>query len=175
MLLQICSVFYFPTNVNSMTLRFLLSFIQHYLCGCYEKLKPSTTKRIQKGVLDTPSSQYLSKGTAVMSLISKSTARRLNQWTNSEFGETYEMAEFIPKEVNEVRSLQAADQCSTSRPYQRSVQKFKSYRDSDSEIDSEVEVHLFGQARKPTGYPEASNAWIQNGKSEDSTPIKTAG
>ena len=101
-----------------------------------------------------------------MSLVSPSTARRLNQWTNGEFGETYEMAEFIPQEVNEVRSRQAPDQSSTSRPYQRSAQKFKSYRDSDSEIDSEVEVHLFGQARKPTGYPEASNAWIQNGKSE---------
>ena len=101
-----------------------------------------------------------------MSLISPRTARRLNQWTNSEFGETYEMAELIPKEVNEVRSRQAPDQSSSSRPYKRSAQKFKSYRDSDSEIDSEVEVHLFGQARKPTGYPEASNAWIQNGKSE---------
>ena len=117
-----------------------------------------------------------------MSLVSPSTARKLNQWTTGVIGETYEMAEFGPQEVNQQRPRQAADQPdttasydrsagSTSRPYHKNAtQKFKSYRDSDSdpdsEIDSEEERHLFGHPRKPQGYPEANNAWIQKGKSD---------
>lgn len=119
------------------------------------------------------------------SLVSPSTARRLNQWTNTSFGETYEMAEFGPQEANSPRmTCQAADQLSTSasrsssnttRPTQKhTTQKFKSYRDSDSgsdlEIDSEEERHLFGHPRKASGHPEASNAWIQKGKPEVRSP-----
>lgn len=122
-----------------------------------------------------------------MSLVSPSTARRLNQWTNGVLGETYEMAEFGPQETNQTRPRPAPEQANTaapsydrstagtSRPYHRNTtQKFKSYRDSDSdqgsEIDSEEERHLFGHPRKPSGFPEASNAWIQKGKSEVHSP-----
>lgn len=114
------------------------------------------------------------------SLVSPSTARRLNQWTNTSFGETYEMAEFGPPEANSPRmtSQSAADQPGTSAPRSSSnttrptrrhtTQKFKSYRDSDSgsdfEIDSEEERHLFGNPRNASGHPESSNAWIQKAK-----------
>lgn len=97
------------------------------------------------------------------------------------------MAEFGPQETNQTRPRPAPEQANTaapsydrstagtSRPYHRNTtQKFKSYRDSDSdqgsEIDSEEERHLFGHPRKPSGFPEASNAWIQKGKSEVHSP-----
>lgn len=118
-----------------------------------------------------------------MSLVSPNTARKLNQWTNGAHGETYEMAEFGP---NQPRPRQVPDHpnnttcydnstASSTRPHRRNTtQKFKSYRDTDSdtdsEIDSEEERNLFGNPRKPTGYPEASNAWIQRGKSEVYSP-----
>lgn len=114
------------------------------------------------------------------SLVSPSTARRLNQWTNTSFGEAYEMVAFGPQEANSPRTTtqSAADQpgtsasrsnSSTMRPTHRhTTQKFKSYRDSDSgsdlEIDSEEERHLFGHPRNASGHPEASNAWIQKTK-----------
>ena len=121
-----------------------------------------------------------------MSLVSPSTARRLNQWTNTSMGETYELAEFGPQEANPPRMCQATDQPSTSASYDRSssstarpnqrhtTQKFKSYRDSDSDPDSEInseeERHLFGHPRKASGHPEASNAWIQKSKPEVHSP-----
>ncbi|XP_078360243.1 uncharacterized protein LOC144644596 [Oculina patagonica] len=115
------------------------------------------------------------------SLVSPSTARRLNQWTSASPGETYELAEFGPQET---RMCQAPDQPSTSaarsssstaRPNQRhTTQKFKSYRDSDSDPDSEMESeeerHLLGHPGKTSDYPEASNAWIQKGKPELHSP-----
>ena len=120
------------------------------------------------------------------SLVSPSTARRLNQWTKNTFGETYEMAEFGPQEANSPRmtSQSAADQPGTSasrsssnttRLSQRhTTQKFKSYRDSDSgsdfEIDSEDERHLFGHPGNASGHPEASNAWIQKAKPKVHSP-----
>lgn len=81
-------------------------------------------------------------------------------------------------------SQSAADQpgTSTSRPssntarptHRHTTQKFKSYRDSDSgsefEIDSEEERHLFGHPRNASGHPEASNAWIQKGKPKVHSP-----
>lgn len=121
-----------------------------------------------------------------MSLVSPNTARRLNQWTNRFLGETYEMADFGLSEANQPRTRQAPDQpdaaasydrstAGTSRPYHRNTtQKFKSYRDSDTdpdlEIDSEEERHLFGHPRKQSGYPEASTAWIQKEKSAVYSP-----
>lgn len=90
------------------------------------------------------------------------------------------MAEFGPPEANSPRmtSQSAADQPGTSAPRSSSnttrptrrhtTQKFKSYRDSDSgsdfEIDSEEERHLFGNPRNASGHPESSNAWIQKAK-----------
>ena len=117
------------------------------------------------------------------SMVSPSTARRLNQWADTSLGETYEMAEFGPHEANPPRTCQALDQPGTSdrsfpntaRSNQRhTTQKFKSYRDSDSDPDSEIvsedERHLFGNPRKVSGYPESGNAWIQKPKPEAHSP-----
>lgn len=124
-----------------------------------------------------------------LSLVSPNTARRQNQWTNGVPGEAYEMVELGPTKSSQPRPRQAPDQPDGATSYDRSAdgtsgayrrnttQKFKSYRDSDSdqdtEIDTEEERHLFGHPRKQSGYPEASNAWVQKVQSPRSADTES--
>lgn len=108
------------------------------------------------------------------SMISPSTARRLNQWTDTCLGENYEMTEFGLQEENPAKIRPAVEQPGASNQFltnvahsnqKHSTQKFKSYRDSESDADTEIasedERHLFGHPRKVSSYPEVENAWIQ--------------
>ena len=118
-----------------------------------------------------------------MSLVSAATARRLNQWTSTALGETHEMAAFGPQDpnvsqfcpvANHPSPYGIADSRAPRSSQKHRAQKFKSYRDSDTEpesdTDSEEDRTLFGHPRKSTDNPEISNAWIQKATPETYSP-----
>lgn len=118
--------------------------------------------------------QSVSQQGETTSMVSPSTVKRLNQWAEACPGETYEMTEFGLQEENSSKIRQAVKQPGTSdqifaniarSDQKHSTQKFKSYRDSDSDADTEIAIegerNLFGHPRKVIGYFEVENAWIQ--------------
>lgn len=147
--------------------------------GSKDKNETSVISRIRNAVqrnTGAGSSGHCQQHGGTMSLVSPNTAKKLNHWAKGISRETYEMTEF-----GQSRSRQALEQRedrsspNASRPHHRNTaQKFKSYRDSDtdpdSDVDSEEERHLFGQAQMPSEFSEVSNAWIEKAKPRVQSP-----
>lgn len=99
-------------------------------------------------------------------VVSPSTARRLNQWAQDQAIESIEMSQlYICQQRADPNSQRVAESreslgSSLSRHRKKHAQKFRSYRDSESEreadIDSDEEQNVFEV--KPGGF---ANAWLK--------------
>lgn len=138
----------------------------------------------------------LAKPSESQSIISPGTARRLNQWIEHDSKEDNDipMTEFVTGPANDQKALShdtesddseasqnvvqddAQQSCSTRAGGRRQVQKFRSYRDSDSEpeadIDSDDERNLF-HAQKSPAIVEVKNAWLGKSRTVHSVSSTT--
>ena len=132
---------------------------------------------VQRNTDATTNGYHHQKNSDSTSLVSPNTAKKLTYWAKG-FRETYEMTDVS----SQSRSCQAAEQPpndsaspSSSRPHHRnSTQKFKSYRDSDTDPDSdtysEEERHLLEPTRKPSEFSGVGIAWVEKLKSGVHSP-----
>ena len=138
--------------------------------------------------------------TESQSVVSPGTARRLNKWigNGAKEGNDIPMTELTTRSTNDQTSLQhdvtsddpennagpyqnvpqeSASQSPSGRgPRRRQVQKFRSYRDSGSEpeadIDSDDERNLF-HAQKSPARVEVKNAWLGKARTSRNSPATT--
>ncbi|KAK2572827.1 Adenomatous polyposis coli protein, partial [Acropora cervicornis] len=132
---------------------------------------------VQRNTDATTNGYHHQKNSDSMSLVSPNTAKKLNFWAKG-CRDTFEMTDVS----SQPRSCQAAQQPSndgsspsSSRLHHRNTtQKFKSYRDSDTDPDSdaysEEERRLFDPTRKPSEFSGVGNAWVEKQKSGVHSP-----
>lgn len=132
---------------------------------------------VQRNTDATTNGYHHQKNSDSMSLVSPNTAKKLNFWAKG-CRDTFEMTDVS----SQPRSSQAAQQPSndgsspsSSRLHHRNTtQKFKSYRDSDTDPDSDAysegERHLFEPTRKPSEFSGVGNAWVEKLKSGVHSP-----
>ncbi|XP_032226429.2 uncharacterized protein LOC116609777 isoform X2 [Nematostella vectensis] len=138
------------------------------LCKGQESRQEGATSRVRQALGYTGSQPSVLSGrqSDTGSVVSPGTARRLNQWAEIQVSESIEMSSMSARMRPESRITQNApavaasrESVNSSRQRRRRVQKFRSYRDTDSDpeadIDSDDDRTMFS-TRGNTG-----NAWVK--------------